>query len=246
MIMGILMWTHSKKQYSPIAQCLFGRTIRAVIPVHRDKYKPHRTWTDILDKRERAVNERYTRMRKFWHEHTKPLSPLRVGDFVRVQNQFGPNPLKWDRTGVIVEVKQHDQYVVKVDGSNRCTLRNRKFLRRYEPIIPPTSKTSLMERLRHLSPHHMAHRTDVPSNQMIPRLSPPHSVCTPPANDSYVHNEPEVSNLPPGQGETIPPVIGHTVPNRPKDKKPRALSCLDPYNKGGLVGLAGDAIQMYK
>ena len=38
----------------------------------------------------------------------------------------------------MVEVKQHDQYVIRVDGSGRVTLRNRKFLRRfslYEPSI---------------------------------------------------------------------------------------------------------------
>ena len=38
----------------------------------------------------------------------------------------------------MVEVKQHDQYVIHVDGSGRVTLRNRKFLQRfslYEPSI---------------------------------------------------------------------------------------------------------------
>jgi hypothetical protein len=43
-------------------------------------------------------------------------------------------PLKWDKTGVIIEVRQFDQYAVKVDGSGRVTLRNRKFLRKYVPV----------------------------------------------------------------------------------------------------------------
>jgi hypothetical protein len=33
--------------------------------------------------------------------------------------------LKWDKTGVIIEVRQCDQYGVNVDGSGRVTLRNR-------------------------------------------------------------------------------------------------------------------------
>ena len=40
--------------------------------------------------------------------------------------------MKWDHTGIVVETKPHDQYVVKVSGSGRLTLRNRRFLRRYQ------------------------------------------------------------------------------------------------------------------
>ena len=58
----------------------------------------------------------------------KRLPELRVGDYVRLQNQLGPHPKKWDKTGQVIEVRQHDQYLVKVDGSGRVTLRNRKFL----------------------------------------------------------------------------------------------------------------------
>ena len=61
-----------------------------------------------------------------WSEHTKQLRPLVVGDTVRIQNQVGPHPSKWDKTGRVIEVRQFDQYVVRVDGSGRVTLRNRK------------------------------------------------------------------------------------------------------------------------
>ena len=42
----------------------------------------------------------------------------------------------------MVEVKQFDQYVVRIDGSGRVTIRNRKFLRQYSPAYsqrPPSS-----------------------------------------------------------------------------------------------------------
>ena len=35
----------------------------------------------------------------------------------------------------MIEVRQFDQYVVRVDGSGRVTLRNRKFLRKYTPAV---------------------------------------------------------------------------------------------------------------
>ncbi|XP_014670775.1 PREDICTED: uncharacterized protein K02A2.6-like [Priapulus caudatus] len=64
-------------------------------------------------------------------------------DSVRIQNQTGPHPNKWDKTGSIVEVRQHDQYAIKIDGSGRVTLRNRKFLRKFCPVhndqLPPRS-----------------------------------------------------------------------------------------------------------
>ena len=68
-------------------------------------------------------------------EHTRVLPPLVIGNCVRLQNLVGPHQTKWDRTGIVVEVRQFDQYVVRVDGSGRITLRNRQYLRLYTPHI---------------------------------------------------------------------------------------------------------------
>ena len=38
------------------------------------------------------------------------------------------------KTGVIVEIKPFQQYTVKIDGSGRVTLRNRKHLRKFTPF----------------------------------------------------------------------------------------------------------------
>ncbi|KAL2104336.1 hypothetical protein ACEWY4_001204 [Coilia grayii] len=96
------------------AMCVFGRPIRDFIPIPPGKYRPHETWRETLKAREEALPKRHIRAADTWAEHTKHLLPLRVGDFVRIQNQTGPHPKKWDRTGSIVEVCQHDQYVVKM------------------------------------------------------------------------------------------------------------------------------------
>jgi hypothetical protein len=67
--------------------------------------------------------------------------------------QTGPHPTKWDKTGVVIEVKQFDQYIIKVDGSGIVTQRNRKFLRKFFPVItlPPTC-TLHLRRLTFLNP----------------------------------------------------------------------------------------------
>ena len=70
--------------------------------------------------------------------NTKHLKDLPIGSLVAIQNQSGCYPTKWDKTGVVVEVKPHEQIVVKVNGSRRLTLRNRRFVCELDP-----GKTSL-------------------------------------------------------------------------------------------------------
>ena len=114
--------------------CVFGRPTRDFIPVIPGKCRPRETWRESLKAREEALRKRHVRTAETWAEHTKRLPPLAVGDLVRVQNQTGPHPNKWDKTDSIVEVRQHDQYAIKIDGSGRITLRNRKFLRMFSPV----------------------------------------------------------------------------------------------------------------
>ncbi|GFO40391.1 transcription factor iiib 90 kda subunit [Plakobranchus ocellatus] len=50
-----------------------------------------------------------------------------------VPKQTGNSPKRWDKTGIVIEVKHHDQYVVKIDSSGRLTTQNCRFLRNFEP-----------------------------------------------------------------------------------------------------------------
>ena len=121
------------------AQCVFGRPIKDFIPILPGRYVPHPTWQDTLALREEALRNRHMQASERWAEHTKRLPPLVVEDHVRIKNQTGPYPTRWDMTGIVIEVRQFDQYVTRVDGSGRITIRNRKFLRRYTPVrkTPP-------------------------------------------------------------------------------------------------------------
>jgi hypothetical protein len=115
------------------AMCVFGHPIRDFIPIPLGRYSPHNTWRKTLDARGEALRNRHIKQGERLSEHTKRLPPQAIGDCVRIQNQIGYYPLKWDKTGVIIEVRQFDQYEVKVDGSGRVPLRNRKFLGKYVP-----------------------------------------------------------------------------------------------------------------
>ena len=76
-------------------------------------------------------------------QNTRALQPLKVGDVVQVQNQVGCRPSKWDITGTVIDVGKYDQYTVRIDGSGRMTLRNRKFLKK----IVPYSHTERCDKL---------------------------------------------------------------------------------------------------
>ena len=120
------------------AQVIFGHQIRDFTPVLPGKYQPRQEWRETMEKREEALRKRHTRAHERLSEHTVRLPPLKVGDTVFIQNQSGNYPRRWDKSGVCVEVRQHDQYVIKVDGSGRLTLRNRKFLRKFSPYSQGT------------------------------------------------------------------------------------------------------------
>ena len=141
---AILQYRNSPDPETPAA-CLFGRPTRDLLPGISDRYCPHTEWSDRLNLRERALSKRSMSNCTRWDEHSQGLTPLKCGDTVLIQNQTGRHPNKWDKTGTVVEVLQYHQYAVRTDGSGRLTTRNRRFLRRYKPILssPPTTIPSL-------------------------------------------------------------------------------------------------------
>ena len=119
------------------AQVVFGHPIKDFFPVHPQNFQPRPEWLLTAQQREVALARRHTRQGAILAEHTKVLKPLQMLDIVLVQNQAGRRGKKWDRSGVVVEILDHDQYRIKVDGSGRTTLRNRRFLRPITPFNNP-------------------------------------------------------------------------------------------------------------
>ena len=113
------------------AQIIFGRKLRDHLPILPGNFRPKQEWILSQEQREVALARRYESQGERLTRGTKTLPSLQVGDLVSVQNQAGPRAKKWDKTGVVVETLEHDQYRVKVDGSGQTTLRNRQFLRKF-------------------------------------------------------------------------------------------------------------------
>ena len=96
-----------------------------------------------MERKEDALRSRMPCTSKSLKEHSRPLHPLTIGDKVFLQNQQGPNPNKWDRSGTVVESPGNDQYRIKIDGSGRLTLRNRRFPRVYTPVTSQLESSPL-------------------------------------------------------------------------------------------------------
>ena len=121
------------------AQILYGRMLRDHTPSLPDLYKIRPEWRLQADARELALQKRNSKIAEQYNAHTRALTELDINDHVAVQNQHGSYPRRWDKTGKVVEKLEHRQYNIRMDGSGRITLRNRKFLKKIEPICsdPP-------------------------------------------------------------------------------------------------------------
>eukprot|EP00794_Sanderia_malayensis_P015679 gene15679-17260_t len=214
------------------AQCLFGRPIKDFIPIIPGRCQPHPTWSNTLAHCEAALRLRHRRAEERWSEHTKRLTPLVVGDHVRLQNQNGPYPNKWDKTGTVVEVKQFDQYRIRIAGSGRLTLRNRKFLRRFVPVHQPPPPRVITQ---DMVPSQMQ---PCPSQQPLAvdrtPLPPNHQPTGPP---TPVSTDDEQPPTPPSSPLPGPPATAASSPPRPaaSPRVPLALRRLQDYNSKELL-----------
>ena len=221
------------------ATCLFGRPTRDLIPLAPGKYHPHPTWQDNLSQRETALRQRHSLAQERWTEHTRQLSPLKVGDRVRLQNQTGNFPNKWDRTGCVVEVKQFHQYGIRVDGSGRLTLRNRRYLRRFTPAKTQPSQSTILEDIAASKPPHHP-----PPNTAIHLPPIPQSTTTTPAPVMPPPPPPPplIPEIPPSHAATPlllrlgpPPRLYHPPPSRYlRQLCPRPLITKVSSNQGPL------------
>ena len=122
------------------AYMLYGRQLRDALPSiprgvsYVERYgQPSQVWTDIRRARELSHSQKQASVIERYNRDKHLLTPLMVGDSVSIQNQRGSHPLRWDRTGIVVERLQHKQYLIRVDGSGNVVRRNRAHLRKIDP-----------------------------------------------------------------------------------------------------------------
>ena len=109
------------------AELALGRPIRDTLPLPKSRYCIHPDWALHLQERELAMAANQQATKQQYDQTAKGLKELVVGDIVACQNV---RTRKWDRCGLITELKGHRQYSVRMDGSGRLTIRNRRHLHR--------------------------------------------------------------------------------------------------------------------
>ena len=114
------------------AQMLLHRQLRDSIPTNPEHYRLHKEWVVSAAEREKAFAGRNEDAEARYNSSSRPLPPLEVQTAVRIQSGR-----RWNKTGRVVEVLPNRQYRVRVDGSGRVTLRNRRFLREAGGGTPP-------------------------------------------------------------------------------------------------------------
>ena len=125
----------------------------------------------MADKREDALAKRHVRMENWLQRGTKQLKALKVGDLVSIQDQTGNTPKRWSKTGKVIECLEHDSYLVKVDGSNKVTKRNRQFLRRLEPFKVDDDALPLQSVCDHMDKDSVEEENDPNDNDYLVRRS---------------------------------------------------------------------------
>ena len=204
------------------AQLLLHRSIRDHIPVNPTHHELHKDWILSAVERERLYARRDQVIRDSYNTTAHPLAPLAVQTSVMIQTKG-----KWDRSGRVVEVLPHRQYRIRVDGSGRVTLRNRRFLR---PVAENSTRT--------------ATASPFPSGP----ATPPSCPATTPSSPTTSPSSPTASiPLPPGPAQPatshqpLPQYISdtqpalHAPPTRVPARLPKAIRELGDHNAPGLL-----------
>ena len=125
------------------AQLAVGRQLRDGVPTATHNLQVDKHWRQTLRKRELEIAKTHEILAG--KDTSRRLAPLQPGNQVRIQN---PVSNKWDRTGVVTEALQHRQYTVRLDGSGRVSLRNRRHLRCSGPpaLNTPTNSPPTAQR----------------------------------------------------------------------------------------------------
>lgn len=123
------------------AKVLFGYPLRDTLPlIHKDVDTFHNNQfanhsREAWSLKEQLLKTQYVKSLENLADHSHPLPPLTIGYNIFIQNQTGQFPIHWDRSETVVNVKGHDQYVVKVAGTGRLTLHKRRFLKIFKPHL---------------------------------------------------------------------------------------------------------------
>ena len=182
------------------AQLALGRQLRDTIPLPKQRYKVSPHWAQYLREREKSMSQTNEISKERYDQHSRTLEQLDIGDKVRCQNTRSK---KWDRTGIVLEYNGHRQYNIKIDGSCRPSIRNRRHLWK---IVEPTPNVveytaNKDDSHSHTSPKGAIEDHDTGTTPSIPPLPttqvpPSPSPKPPPPTEHYVRRSQRLTKKP--------------------------------------------------
>ncbi|KAK4309829.1 hypothetical protein Pmani_018561 [Petrolisthes manimaculis] len=107
------------------AQLATGRQLRNGVPTIAQKLMVNKFWGQTLRQRERQMGQQHEKIIQ-QRGNARQRHPLAPGSSVLVQDQ---QTKTWNRTGTVVENKDNRQYLIRLQGSGRISLRTREHLR---------------------------------------------------------------------------------------------------------------------
>ena len=203
------------------AQILLHRQLRDLIPNKPNHYKINKDWILSAMEREEIYSKRNIAIATQYDDKTRCLKPLERGQHVLLQCKEGS---KWKDQGVVVEVLPFRQYRVRMLGSGRITLRNRRFLKPCQGL--PFASVPLKEDQQ---PMHTGGQQPPVPDQIVADAPLPQRLMV--EQSPTRMNQHQIPNSPP-QLPTLPNTSTETVSTPPKQS--RMLTRLLDYNKKGL------------
>ena len=228
------------------AQLLLHRQLKDGVPSVPSLYKPDPQWIQAAQRREFDAAMKQAQTAARYNTHTRDLPHIPPGANVVLQNQRGPRARRWDKTGRVIEALDNRQYRIRLDGSGRISLRNRRFMRLISPQAPQALPQPLpaAPEPQLAAPHPRPAAPEPPAAVPEPPpvvLQPPPVVLQPPPaaiRPPYVARagpQHPIHALPPHPAapQLLNPVP-RVIPMTPAGRLPLALRRLQDHNRRGL------------
>ena len=118
------------------AQILYGKPLRSCVPAHAKSFAPE--WQKSAVECDRKAAVKTQAAIKPYNTHSKPLPPVQLGTFVRIQD---PVSKRWEKVSIVMGQGQTCDYLVKT-AAGGVLWRNGRFLR---AIPNPWDQEKLIE-----------------------------------------------------------------------------------------------------
>ena len=147
--------TPSRRDGLSPARKLFGKPIQDTLPAHYRAFAPQWQKAPVEDD---VPND--PKIEEYYNQHAHTLPELTIGTNVAIQNS---TTKRWDIYGVVTAIGPHRRYHIKT-SNGRVLVRNRRYIRRRLPVVPPAVQNAPQPHVLHPIRH-------TPNLPTLPRRS---------------------------------------------------------------------------